>query len=68
MKIEFHAWPPSRIGGQRITDTRAGVLAIDTETGVAVFVGSERSQRANQILAEQRVQMLLANLPWSTSW
>ncbi len=68
MKIEFHSWPPRRIGGQQTGRVHTGVLAIDTETGVAAFVGSERSQRANQLLAEQRVQMLLEVLPWSTSW
>lgn len=66
MKIEFHAWPPARIGGQQTGRVRTGVLAIDTETGAAALVCSERSQHANQVLAEQRVQLLLATLPWST--
>jgi hypothetical protein len=66
MKLEFHAWPPARIGGQPSGRVRTGVLAIDVETGVAVFVCSERSQLANQRLAEERVRLLLATLPWST--
>ncbi len=66
MTIEFHAWPPRRVGGQQVTNLHPGVLAIDTETGAAAFVYSERSQLANQRLAEERVRLLLATLPWST--
>lgn len=51
MKLEFHAWKHSR---------RPGVLAVDTETGVAVVVFSERSPQANQQLAEERLRLLLA--------
>lgn len=67
MKIEFHSWPPHRYGGQHVRQG-AGILAVDTETGVAVVVTSERSQRANQVLAEERVGLLVAALPWSTRY
>lgn len=52
MKLELSAYRPS---GNR----RAGVLAVDLEIGVAVFVGSERTHQANQALAESRLKLLL---------
>lgn len=68
MKIEFHRWPPETRGGQQVSSFRSGVLAIDTETGVAVFVDRERSQISNQRLAEERLGLLVAHLPWSTTY
>lgn len=62
--IEFHAWPP-RSGGQHTGRVHYGCLAIDKITGAAVMVDSEHSQHANQQLAEQRLQALLAVLPWA---
>ncbi len=63
--LEFHAWPPQRQGGQHVTRTHTGVLAMDTETGVAVYVDSERSQLGNQRLAEQRLTRLVAAVDWT---
>lgn len=68
MKLEFHAWPPRHAGGQQVTKTSAGVLAIDLETGVAVHVGTERSQRANQRLAEERLRLLLSEALSPGGW
>lgn len=61
--LEYHAWPPRRAGGQH-TGVDAGVLVVDRRTGVAVVVDSERSQRSNLVLAEERIRLLLAHLPW----
>lgn len=66
-ELEFHAWPPRRFGGQQLTETHPGVLAIHKRTGAAVLVMSERSQVRNQDLAVERMHLLLANLPWSES-
>lgn len=44
MKLEFHLWKHAR---------REGVLVVDTETGVAVVVSSERTPLGNQRLAEE---------------
>ena len=68
MKLEFHRWPPAKVGGQQLTEMSAGVLAVDLETGVAVVVTSERSQRGNQLLAEQRVALLLAEAVSPGGW
>lgn len=59
MKLEFHAWKHAR---------RSGVLAIDTETGVAAVVSSECSHQANQRLAEERVRRLLAEAVSPGGW
>lgn len=55
MKLELSAYSAYRSPGRM----RAGVLAMDLETGVAVFVGSERTHLGNQQLAEQRLKVLL---------
>jgi hypothetical protein len=60
MKLEFHGWKSSRFGN--------GVLAIDIETGVAVFVKSESSHQGNQKLAEERVKLLLAEATSPGGW
>ncbi len=53
MKLEISAYRPlSKMRAQ-------GALALDLETGVAVFVGSERTHQANQALAESRLKLLL---------
>ena len=60
MTIEFHVLPPRRaVGGQQCGDTSSGVLAIDTETGIAVAVVSERSQIRNKREAERRLREIL---------
>lgn len=59
MKLEFHAWKFSR---------RPGVLAVDTETGVAVIVTSERTPEANQRTAEERLRRLLAEAHSPGGW
>lgn len=64
-ELEYHAWPYRVPGGQQTGRVHTGVLVIHRRTGAAVAVSSERSQLANQRLAEERVQLLLANLPWS---
>lgn len=42
---------------------RHGCIATDRRTGIAVIVTSGKPQ-ANQRLACERLQLLLANLPW----
>jgi protein subunit release factor A len=69
VKLELRRWPPpGDRGGQQITRTSTGVMAIDLETGVAVFVCSERSQLANQTLAEQRLRLLLSEAVSPCGW
>lgn len=59
MKLEFYTWKHAR---------RDGALAIDTETGVAVVVSSERTHQANQRLAEERLRQLLAEALSPGGW
>lgn len=63
--LEFHAWPLRPIGGQQTGRVHYGVLAVHKRTGASVVVTSERSQHANQKLAEERLGLMLATLPWS---
>lgn len=65
MNLEFHAWPVTRMGGQHVR-RHIGVLCLDTETGVAAYVCSERSWLANQKIAEERVGQLIAGV--NTGW
>lgn len=59
MKIEFHAWPQLGNGA-----AKRGVLAIDLETGTAVFVNSEPYPERNQKLAAERLLALLPEVDW----
>lgn len=61
MKLELSPYRPS---GRM----RAGVLAMDLDTGVAVFVGSERTHHQNQTLAESRLKSLLAEAVSPGDW
>lgn len=56
--IEFHAWPPRKIGGQQVGRIHFGVLAVHKPSGLAVVVDSERSQVGNQRLAVERISAL----------
>lgn len=65
-KCEYHSWPIRHLGGgQRTGRVATGVLIVHQPTGAAVAVNSERSQLSNRRLAEERIRLLLANLPWS---
>lgn len=65
-ECEYHAWPPRKYGGQHVTQ-RPGVLVVHVRSGAAVVVASERSQLNCVKLAEERILLLLATLPWSTT-
>lgn len=66
--LELHAWPPRTPGGgQQTGRVHYGVLAVHKRTGAAVVVTSEQSQHANQKLAEERLGLLVATLPWGES-
>lgn len=56
--IEHHAWPP-RVGGQHVTRTETGVLAIHKPTGIAIACDSERSQLGNKLKATMRLEQML---------
>lgn len=46
----------------------ADALALDQDTGVAVFVNSERTHAGNQRLAEERLVQLLAEATSPGDW
>lgn len=52
MKISFHPWPPEHRRGH----DRPGVIAIDDESGYAVFVIGESDPLKNVELAERRLR------------
>lgn len=68
MKLEYHRWPPEQRGGQHVTNRTVGILAIDTNTGVAVFVDKERSMHSNKELARKRILQLLVRLLFEEGW
>lgn len=59
MNISHHRWPPEPRGGQHVTRTETGIIAIDDESGYAVACISERSQAANARLATQRLNTII---------
>lgn len=51
---------PEQRGGQHVAKPCMGVLVIDDDHHIGVFIGTERSQHANKELADKVVTMLIA--------
>jgi hypothetical protein len=63
VKLEFHAWPP-----HGVARPRRGTLAIDLETGLAVFVNASDTVANNQRLAEERLRTVFGEATSPGGW
>lgn len=62
-ELDLRAWPPaSTPGGQRVTRSDSGVLAIHVPTGVASMCDHHRSQHSNKREALRRLAVLVRAL------
>lgn len=61
--ISYSHDKPTNRGGQHVGTMSAGVRATHVPIGKTVFVNSERSQHANQLLAVERLVQLVEGTP-----